>query len=55
MIDLKRINLDKLSFFRFKELNEAYVLTDEIGEYVFLRADGGQTGQNRPALQRAKE
>jgi len=38
MIDLKKVNLDDLSFFRFKELNGQYLLTNEIGEYIFLEA-----------------
>lgn len=34
--DLKKINYQELSPFRFKKLDKDYLLTNEIGDYVFL-------------------
>lgn len=36
MTDHKRINYSKLGFFRFKKLGKDYLLTNDIGDYVFL-------------------
>jgi len=35
-LELKEINSRKIGFFRFRKLNEKYLLTNEIGEYYFL-------------------
>lgn len=35
-IDLKNINKQKVSFFRFKQLNGQYLITNDIGDYCFL-------------------
>jgi uncharacterized protein len=37
-IDLKKIKHKNLAHFRFKKLGADYLLTNEVGEYVFLRA-----------------
>jgi len=36
-IDLEKINLDKIGFCRFKKFGRKYLLTNDIGEYIFLR------------------
>jgi len=35
-VELKKINKQKVSFFRFKKLNSHYLLTNDVGEYCFL-------------------
>lgn len=35
-INLDKVKIDKLGFFRFKELNSKYLLTNDVGEYVIL-------------------
>ncbi len=35
-IDLDKINLDKIGFCRFKKFGRKYLLTNDIGEYIFL-------------------
>ena len=35
-IDLKKINLKDAAFFRYKFLNGQYLLTNEVGQYIFL-------------------
>lgn len=41
-IDFKKINYSKLGFFRFKESGKEYLLTNEIGDYVFLNSENFQ-------------
>jgi len=36
MIDFKKIDYSKLGFFRFKKLGRSYLLTNDVGDYVFL-------------------
>ncbi|MBU2579528.1 His-Xaa-Ser system radical SAM maturase HxsB [Patescibacteria group bacterium] len=36
MIDCKKVNYSKLGFFRFKKTNKDYLLTNDIGDYIFL-------------------
>lgn len=36
LLELKKIDRQKVSFFRFKELNDKYLITNDIGEYCFL-------------------
>ncbi len=38
MLDLKKIKHKNLAHFRFKKLGGEYLLTNEVGEHVFLRA-----------------
>jgi len=35
-IDLNKVNIKNLAFFRFKELNGKYLLTNEVGDFIFL-------------------
>lgn len=36
MIDFKKANYSKLGFFRFKKLDKDYLLTNDVGDYIFL-------------------
>lgn len=36
LLELDKINKQKVGFFRYKELNNNYLITNEIGEYCFL-------------------
>jgi len=36
MFDLKKIKYNQLGFFRFKKLKNKYLLTNDVGEYLFL-------------------
>jgi His-Xaa-Ser system radical SAM maturase HxsB len=42
MIELKKINYSKLAPFRFKKLGEDYLLTNEVGDYIFLNSENFQ-------------
>lgn len=53
-IDLKTIDKQKVGFFRFKQLNGQYLLTNDIGDYCFLDSSAflafltGKIGQTCP-------
>ena len=57
MIDLKKINYSKLAPFRFKKLDKDYLLTNEVGDYVFLTPEDfnnylyGKLKKNSPKYQ----
>jgi His-Xaa-Ser system radical SAM maturase HxsB len=36
LVNLKNINKQKVGFFRFKQLNSQYLITNDIGDYCFL-------------------
>ena len=35
-LDLKKIKYNHLGFFRFKEFKNKYILTNDVGQYLFL-------------------
>ena len=35
--DLKKIKYNKLGFFRFKKLKDKYLLTNDVGDFLFLK------------------
>lgn len=39
MIELDKVDYNKLGFFRFKKLDSNYLLTNEVGEYIFLKPE----------------
>ncbi len=42
MIDFKKIDYSKLGLFRFKKLGKDYLLTNEVGDYIFLSPENFQ-------------
>jgi len=38
-INLKKIDINNIGFFRFKELNGEYLLTNELGDFIFLNKE----------------
>ncbi len=38
-VNLKEINTENLAFFRYKKLNSRYLLTNEVGGFIFLNKD----------------